>query len=89
MFITNNHSSVHLCRKENSIKHQKVSKYYDHDCSTKLSGNTIIAGNLKNYTKKLSQINSDKNVLDATNFHSKFDTVPIQNTLPPEVSQMK
>ena len=28
-FITNNHASFHLCEKENLVKHQKVSKYYD------------------------------------------------------------
>ena len=32
MFITNNHDSVHLCWKQNLVKHQKVSKYYVHDC---------------------------------------------------------
>ena len=30
-FITNNHLLLHLCWKENLVKHQKVSKYYDHD----------------------------------------------------------
>ena len=32
MFITNNHASFHLWWKENLVKHQKVSKYCDHDC---------------------------------------------------------
>ena len=32
MFITNSHSSFHLWSKENLVKHQKVSKYYEHDC---------------------------------------------------------
>ena len=32
MFITNNHTSFYLWRKENLVKHQKVSKYYDCDC---------------------------------------------------------
>ena len=31
MFITNNNASFHLCSKENLVKHQKVSKYYEHD----------------------------------------------------------
>ena len=31
-FITNNRASFRLWWKENSEKHQKVSKYYDHDC---------------------------------------------------------
>ena len=31
MCITNNHASFHLWLKENLIKHQKVSKYYDVD----------------------------------------------------------
>ena len=32
MFITNNDTQSHLWEKKNSVKHQKVSKYYDHDC---------------------------------------------------------
>ena len=31
-YIRNNHSSFHLWSKENLVKSQKVSKYYDHDC---------------------------------------------------------
>ena len=31
MFITDNHALFHLGLKENLIKHQKVSEYYDHD----------------------------------------------------------
>ena len=31
MFTTNNHGSLHLWCKENLVKYQKVSKYYDHD----------------------------------------------------------
>ena len=30
MFITNNHASFHFRRKKNLVKHQKVSKHYDH-----------------------------------------------------------
>ena len=37
-FVTNNHVSFHLWRKENLLNHQKVSKYYELDC-TCLSGN--------------------------------------------------
>ena len=33
MFITNNQPLFQLWWKENLVKHQKVSKYYDHDCS--------------------------------------------------------
>ena len=32
MFITNNRASFHLGRKENLVKHQKVSKYFDNGC---------------------------------------------------------
>ena len=32
MFIGNNRASFHLWRKENLVKHQKVSKYYETDC---------------------------------------------------------
>ena len=31
-FITNNRASCHLWLKENLLNHQKVSKYYEHDC---------------------------------------------------------
>ena len=31
LFITNNHASFHLWLKENFVKYQKVSKYYDND----------------------------------------------------------
>ena len=32
MFINNNHASFHFWWKENLVKHQKVSKYYENDC---------------------------------------------------------
>ena len=32
LFISNNHPSFHLWWKENLVKHQKVSKYYETDC---------------------------------------------------------
>ena len=32
MFIGNNRTSFHLWRKENVVKHRKVSKYYETDC---------------------------------------------------------
>ena len=32
MLITNNSASFHLWEKENLVKHQKVSKYYENDC---------------------------------------------------------
>ena len=35
MFISNNPVSLCLCRKENLIKHQKVSRYYENDCRTR------------------------------------------------------
>ena len=31
-YVTNNHASFHLWWKENLLNHQKVSKYYEHDC---------------------------------------------------------
>ena len=31
MFISNSHASFHLWLKENLVKHQKVSKYYEND----------------------------------------------------------
>ena len=33
MFITNNHDWFRLWWKENFVKHQKISKYYDQGCS--------------------------------------------------------
>ena len=38
MFIINNCASFHLCWKENLVKHQKVSKYYENDCGFCVSG---------------------------------------------------
>ena len=32
MFIINSHALFHLLLEENLVEHQKVSKYYDHDC---------------------------------------------------------
>ena len=32
MFISNNRASFHFWGKENLVKHQKVSKYYENDC---------------------------------------------------------
>ena len=32
MFVSNNHASFYLRSKKNLVKHQNVSKYYDHDC---------------------------------------------------------
>ena len=32
IFITNNHALCYLWWKENLIRHQKVSQYYEHDC---------------------------------------------------------
>ena len=34
IIIINSHALFHLRWKENLVKHQKVSKYYDQDCST-------------------------------------------------------
>ena len=34
MFITNNCTLFHLWRKENLVKHQKLSKYDNHGCSS-------------------------------------------------------
>ena len=36
MFITNERASFHLRRKENVVKHQKASKYYENDCLQKI-----------------------------------------------------
>ena len=35
MFINNNRASFHLWCKENFVKHQNVSKYYENDCQTR------------------------------------------------------
>ena len=32
LFITNDHASFHFWWKENLLNHQKLSKYYEHDC---------------------------------------------------------
>ena len=40
MFVSNNRISFHLWRKENLIKHRKVSKYYKTNCSYQISAYT-------------------------------------------------
>ena len=47
MFISNNSSLFHLWRKENLVKHQKVSKYYENDFSKNfnLKWNHVLAIN--------------------------------------------
>ena len=35
-FITNNEASFHFWLKENLVKHQNFSKYYDHGCNKNL-----------------------------------------------------
>ena len=35
MLTTNNRASFYLQRKENLVKRQKVSKYYENDCSSR------------------------------------------------------
>ena len=35
MFISKNHASFHLRRKQNLVKHQKLSKYYENYCLQK------------------------------------------------------
>ena len=36
MFLSNNCPSFHLWREENLVKHRKVSKYYETDCSVSI-----------------------------------------------------
>ena len=36
MFISSNHASFYLWRKENLVKHQKASKYYENDFRSSL-----------------------------------------------------
>ena len=40
-FITNNHASFHLLWKKNLLKHQKVSTYYEHGCSSIMTFNKL------------------------------------------------
>ena len=35
-FITNNHDLFHFWGMKNLVKHQKVQKYYDQDCSSEV-----------------------------------------------------
>ena len=41
-FITNNQSSFQLRWKENLVKHQKVSEYYENDCSFLRTPDTVV-----------------------------------------------
>ena len=44
MSITKNRASFHLWRKENLVKHQKVSKYYKNDCRYQIVLKTSLRG---------------------------------------------
>ena len=54
MFISNNRPSFHLWGKENLVKHQKVSKYYENDCryTKQYRSNQV---NLEDFFKKCWQ----------------------------------
>ena len=81
MFIGNNRPSFHLWWKENLVKHWKVSKYYETDCS--IPGNIAssavqikicaITAVIKNY-KLIIKKNHDKIVLVAK---TKLNTIEL------------
>ena len=48
MFISNNRKWFHLWWKEDLLKHQRVSKHYENDCS--------MISNLKNYIKHIFDV---------------------------------
>ena len=56
MFINNNHALFHLWGEENLLKHRKVWKYYDHDCSLKLDIDKLNIENLKTFPIDLSKL---------------------------------
>ena len=41
-FVTNNHVLFHLWWKENLLNHQKVSKYYEHDCGLSTEFSSVL-----------------------------------------------
>ena len=49
MFITKNQALFHLRYKENLVKHQKVSEYYDHDFSREKQTQPVVIPVCKNY----------------------------------------
>ena len=60
-FITNNHASFHFWWKENLLNHQKVSKYYEHDCRQEvLSWTDCFDFFDKIYSKKIFSIQNRK-----------------------------
>ena len=44
----NNHASFHLWGKKHSVKYQKASKYYEHDCNAD-SGINLIIGSSEHF----------------------------------------
>ena len=57
MFISNNCTSFHLWRKENLVKHQKISKCYENDCSLVTSGGLPLRPFLfVNYNRKVNML---------------------------------
>ena len=40
--VSNNPALFHLWQKENLVKHQKVSKYYENDCSKYMADKNVV-----------------------------------------------
>ena len=59
MFITNNRASFQLRRKEDLVKHQKVSKYYGNDRGFHASSKNILSTQRKGSTKSTNLFNKN------------------------------
>ena len=61
IFSTNSHALFYLWRKENLVRHQKVSKYYDHDCKFWEALKTSYFDQKQTFTSTLLNSYSEKN----------------------------
>ena len=59
-FISNNRALLHLGWKENLVKHQKVSKYYENDSGYQISLWTVLNFETK-FAKRVFSVKNEKN----------------------------
>ena len=62
MFISNNRLPFHLWSKGNLVKHQRVSEYYENDCSTEILTESMIQFILSYFSHFLLVGSNDNNL---------------------------
>ena len=88
MLISNNRALFHLWWKENLVKHQKVSKYYENDCTIQRKENSdveIVSISLLNGIEE-RDLNEVK-FLDGSLWKIWSDTVSLKQIIPLQIFQ--